>query len=93
MHRSGRSKRTQITPIAFSRICHTVKYLELRQIFIKSNIKDYKQKMETGDKNLDLKNLCNQLDRKKNENGDIIHFSAQSMRKYKIGISSNYQKC
>lgn len=43
-----------------------MKHLGLWQIFIKYNIKDYKQEMETRDKKLSLENLCNQLDRKKN---------------------------
>lgn len=42
-----------------------MKHLGLWQIFIKYNIKDYKQEMETRDKKLSLENLCNQLDRKK----------------------------
>lgn len=44
-----------------------MKYLELWQIFIKYNIKDYKQKMETGDKKLSSANLCNQIYKKKNK--------------------------
>lgn len=43
-----------------------MKHLGLWQIFIKYNIKDYKQEMETRDKKLSSENLCNQLDRKKN---------------------------
>lgn len=42
-----------------------MKHLGLWQTFIKYNIKDYKQEMETRDKKLSSENLCNQLDRKK----------------------------